>query len=157
MTEITSFTPEQTQTLGQRLGEGIQASGKGLGISLTGDLGTGKTCFVQGLAKGLGVEKGYYITSPTFTIMNEYPAGALRLCHLDLYRLGDADELEYIGIEDRLGSDAVTVVEWPALLIDTGFEFDLDIHFSYDDAFNRKITLSPSGQAGINLLSIISL
>ena len=157
MTQITSLTPEQTQTPGQRLGEGIQASGKGLNISLTGDLGTGKTCFVQGLAKGLGVEAGYYITSPTFTIMNEYPAGALRLCHLDLYRLCDADELEYIGIEDRLGSDAVTVVEWPALLIDTGFEFDLDIHFSYDDAFNRKITFSPSGQAGINLLSIISL
>ncbi len=157
MTSIISFSPEQTQALGQRLGNGIQTSGNGFSISLTGDLGTGKTCFVQGLAKGLGVEEGFYITSPTFTIMNEYPAGTLRLCHLDLYRLGDADELDYIGIEDRIGSDAVTVVEWPDLLIDTGFEFDLDIHFSYDDDFNRKITFSPSGQSGLNLLSNISL
>ena len=126
-------------------------------MALTGDLGCGKTCFVQGLARGLDVEDGYYITSPTFTIMNEYPAGKMRLFHLDLYRLSDPDELDYIGIQDQVGQDSLTVVEWPDLLIETGFIFDLHIHFEFDANFNRKITFSSSGQAGANLLSNLSL
>jgi tRNA threonylcarbamoyladenosine biosynthesis protein TsaE len=89
--------------------------------------------------------------------MNEYPAGQMRLFHLDLYRLSDPDELDYIGIEDQLGHNSVTVVEWPALLIEIGFSFDIHIHFEFDADFNRKITLSPSGQAGTNLLSNLSL
>jgi tRNA threonylcarbamoyladenosine biosynthesis protein TsaE len=126
-------------------------------MALTGDLGCGKTCFVQGLARGLGVADDCYITSPTFTIMNEYPAKKMRLCHLDLYRLSNTDELDYIGIEDQIGQNSVTVVEWPDLLIETGFEFDLHIHFEFDAGFNRKITFAPSGQSGINLLSNLSL
>lgn len=157
MKELLSKSPEQTQEAAMRLGLYIRKQHLSCAIALTGNLGCGKTCFVQGLARGLDVADGYYITSPTFTIMNEYPAGKMRLCHLDLYRLSDSDELDYIGIEDQMGQDSVTVVEWPDLLIETGFEFDLHIHFEFDADFNRKITFSPSGQAGINLLSNLSL
>ncbi|WP_033397840.1 tRNA (adenosine(37)-N6)-threonylcarbamoyltransferase complex ATPase subunit type 1 TsaE [Desulfobacter curvatus] len=157
MKKIISKNPTQTQEAARRLGLYIRAHQLSCAMALTGDLGCGKTCFVQGLAGGLGVEDGYYITSPTFTIMNEYPAGTMRLCHLDLYRLSDPDELDYIGIEDQVGQNSVTVVEWPGLLIETGFVFDLHIHFEFDAGFNRKITFSPSGQAGINLLSNLSL
>lgn len=157
MKKIISQNPTQTQDTAERLGQYIREQHLSCAIALTGDLGCGKTCFVQGLAKGLGVEDGYYITSPTFTIMNEYPAGEIRLYHLDLYRLSDPDELDYIGIKDHEGQDGVTVVEWPDLLIETGFIFDLHIHFEFDADFNRKITFSPYGQAGINLLSNLSL
>ena len=157
MKEILSQSPEQTQDAALQLGRYIREQNLSCAMALTGDLGCGKTCFVQGLARGLGVADGYYITSPTFAIMNEYPAGRMRLCHLDLYRLSDAGELDYIGIEDRMGPDSVTVVEWPDLLVETGFAFDLHIHFEFDADYNRKITFSPSGQAGINLLSNLSL
>nr|WP_320191056.1 tRNA (adenosine(37)-N6)-threonylcarbamoyltransferase complex ATPase subunit type 1 TsaE [uncultured Desulfobacter sp.] len=157
MIEIISQNPAQTQDLARRLGIYIRKQNISCAMALTGDLGCGKTCFVQGLAKGLNVDDGYYITSPTFTIMNEYPAEKMRLYHLDLYRLSDPDELDYIGIEDQVGQNSVTVVEWPKLLMETGFVFDLHIHFELNTDFYRKITLSPSGQAGTNLLSNLSL
>ena len=157
MKNFISQNPKQTQKIAKRLGLYIRERHLSCAMALTGDLGCGKTCFVQGLAGGLGVEDGYYITSPTFTIMNEYPAGKMRLYHLDLYRLSEPDELDYIGIEDQVGQNSVTVVEWPDLLIETGFVFDLHIHFEFDPDFNRKINLSPSAQAGTNLLSNLSL
>ncbi len=157
MIQIVTSAARATMDIGQKLGEAISGLQVGFSIALTGDLGTGKTCFVQGLAQGLDVEKGYYITSPTFNIINEYPAGEKRLCHLDLYRLGGADELDYIGFEDLLGDDAVVAVEWPNLLEETGFEFDLEIRFEFDKDFNRVISLFPSGQQGSNLLSNLSL
>jgi len=153
MKKFTTADAEITMELGRKTGEWISRSGKGFTLALTGDLGTGKTCFVQGLARGLGVNEGYYITSPTFNIINEYPAGEMRLLHLDLYRLGEAGELEYLGFEELLGDDAVVAVEWPGLLIETGFEFDLRLDFQFDENFNREISLFPSGQAGSNLLS----
>jgi tRNA threonylcarbamoyladenosine biosynthesis protein TsaE len=157
MKELISQSPEQTQEAARCLGAYLREQHLRCAMALTGDLGCGKTCFVQGLARGLNVPAEYYITSPTFTIMNEYPAGKMRLFHLDLYRLSDPDELDYIGIEDQLGHNSVTVVEWPDLLIEIGFAFDIHIHFEFDADFNRKITLSPSGQAGTNLLSNLSL
>ncbi len=153
MKKIITQEARDTMDLGQQMGTWICRSGKGFALALTGDLGTGKTCFVQGLARGLGVDEGYYITSPTFNIINEYPAGKMRLLHLDLYRLGEAEELAYIGLEDLLGEDAVLAVEWPGLLTDTGFEFDLRLDFQFDENFNREISLVPSGQPGSNLLS----
>ena len=157
MNQVVSATARETMDLGQKIGRAARALNPGFSIALTGDLGTGKTCFVQGLARGLGVTDQYYITSPTFTIINEYPADGKRLCHLDLYRLGSADELEYLGFEDLLGDDAVVAVEWPGLLSDTGFTFDLEIRLEFDKDFNRIISLFPSGQHGANLLSNVSL
>lgn len=103
-----SQSPEKTHALGRRLGEAITAP---LVVSLVGELGSGKTVFVQGLAQGLGVPDGYYITSPTYTLVNEYP-GRLPLVHIDLYRLISDDDLESIGFFDMLDQPAVTAVEW---------------------------------------------
>jgi tRNA threonylcarbamoyladenosine biosynthesis protein TsaE len=79
-------------------------------IAYTGELGAGKTAFTRGLARGLGVPYG--VTSPTFTIVNEYEGGRLPLFHFDMYRLGGADELFDIGWEDYLARGGVCAVEW---------------------------------------------
>lgn len=155
MNFIESKTEEDTLALGEAMGKLIS---QGLSIALKGDLGAGKTTFVKGLAKGLCVSDEYYITSPTFTLINEYPAlPPFTLCHLDLYRLSSADELEYIGFDDLLDDNHIIVVEWPEILKDISFEFDIDIHFEFDENYNRRISVFASGQQGINLLSKLFL
>lgn len=149
MKEILTRTAEETTDFGHRLGKVIAP---GTSISLTGDLGAGKTTFVQGLAKGIGVPDTYYITSPTFTIANEYPGKDFRLVHLDLYRLGDIEELSFIGFEDFLDKISVIVVEWPNLLRETGFCFDLEIRMDFTPDFHRNIAISASGKIGSDLL-----
>ncbi len=149
--QVITRTDEQTRDLGQRLGQAVTGP---LALALTGDLGCGKTTFVKGLAQGLGVSEGFHITSPTFTIINEYPADkGLRLCHLDLYRLGSVEELACIGYEDMLETDAVVVVEWPDLLKEDRFSFDMELAFAYDADYNRVISFFAYGQTGTNVLS----
>ncbi len=101
--------PEATWAAGQRLGE-LLAAGDTLG--LIGDLGAGKTLFVQGIAAGLGVPPEVRVTSPTFTLINDYAGGRLRLHHADLYRIERAAELTQLGFEDLVGGDGVLAVEW---------------------------------------------
>jgi tRNA threonylcarbamoyladenosine biosynthesis protein TsaE len=139
MKTILSKTSEDTFNLGRELGK--KASGS-LSISLDGDLGSGKTTFTQGLAKGLGVSDKYIITSPTFTLINEYPAAPFTLYHLDLYRLGSYDELSHIGFDELLGDNSIIVVEWPQILKENDFPFDLDIGFQFDADYNRIITVT---------------
>lgn len=154
MKTLTTATADQTLDLGERLGRAIAGQ---TSIALTGDLGCGKTTLVQGLARGLGVDPSYYITSPTFNILNQYPSREFQLCHLDLYRLGSTDELAYIGFDDLLETDSVIVVEWPGLLKDDGFHFDLEMDFSFDGDYNRLISVSASGQTGAKVLSNLFL
>ena len=106
MTYVTN-SPAETEALGQRLAERLQP---GDVIAYTGDLGAGKTAFTRGLARGLGITER--ITSPTFTIVNEYQGGRLPLFHFDLYRLGGEEELFDIGWEDYLTRGGVCAVEW---------------------------------------------
>jgi len=154
MTTIESKTADQTLTLGKTMGSLIT---QGICIALKGELGAGKTTFVQGLARGLGVSEKYYITSPTYTIINEYPARSLTLFHLDLYRLGSADELDYIGFDDLIDDSHIIVVEWPDILNDISFTFDIEVNFKFDAQFNRTISLFATGQHGSNLLSNLFL
>ncbi len=105
--EIITNSPTETEAAGAAL---AQKLGPGAVIAFTGDLGAGKTAFTRGLARGLGVEER--ITSPTFTIVNEYEGGRLPLFHFDMYRLGSADELFDIGWEDYLARGGVCAVEW---------------------------------------------
>ena len=102
-----THSPEETRALGCKL---AQALWGGAVVAFTGDLGAGKTAFVSGMAEGLGIEER--VTSPTFTIVNEYEGGRLPLFHFDMYRLGSADELFHIGWEDYLARDGVCAVEW---------------------------------------------
>ena len=105
--EYTTAGEEQTEALGFRLGQQLQP---GAVIAYTGDLGAGKTAFTRGLARGLGIPDR--VTSPTFTIVNEYEGGRLPLFHFDMYRLGSSDELFDIGWEDYLARGGVCAVEW---------------------------------------------
>jgi len=106
-----SFAVEDTENLGFILG---QEAKKGDIFCLSGNLGAGKTVFTQGFAKGLGYEGR--VTSPTFTLMNEYVGGRLPLYHFDLYRLeGGEEDLESIGYEDYFFGKGVALVEWAEL------------------------------------------
>ena len=105
--EYRTKTPAETETVGETL---AAALGPGAVVAFTGDLGAGKTAFVRGLARGLGI--GERVTSPTFTIVNEYEGGRLPLFHFDMYRLSSSDELFDIGWEDYLARGGVCAVEW---------------------------------------------
>ncbi len=157
MKTIKSQNSEQTLHLGEYMGKKISEEiFQGVSIALNGELGAGKTTFVQGFAKGLGVSEKYYITSPTYNIINEYPAGVLSLCHLDLYRLESVDELETIGFDDLIDDTNVIVVEWPEILKHISFKFDIEINFKFDKHYNRIISIT-SGQPGSNLISKLVL
>jgi tRNA threonylcarbamoyladenosine biosynthesis protein TsaE len=97
---------DATINLGIKLGNLIKP---GDIICLNGDLGTGKTHFTKGVAKGLGIDD--QVTSPTFTIVNEY-TGRLKLYHFDVYRVNTSDEIEAIGFDEYIFSDAVSIIEW---------------------------------------------
>ena len=111
--ELLSHSPEDTEDIGARLAEQLEP---GAVVAFTGDLGAGKTAFTRGLARGLGIPDR--ITSPTFTIVNEYEGGRLPLFHFDMYRLGSADELFDIGWEDYLRLGGVCAVEWSENIAD---------------------------------------
>ena len=102
-----THSPDETRALGRTLAQALQG---GAVVAFTGDLGAGKTAFLSGMAEGLGIEER--VTSPTFTIVNEYEGGRLPLFHFDMYRLGSADELFHIGWEDYLARNGVCAVEW---------------------------------------------
>jgi tRNA threonylcarbamoyladenosine biosynthesis protein TsaE len=108
MKEFITHSPEETFSLGEKTAKTCQG---GEAILLLGNLGAGKTCFTQGLAKGLGV-KGK-VNSPTFNLMKIYKTKIGLLCHIDAYRLNSGRDLEMIGLEDYLGKkDTVVVIEW---------------------------------------------
>ena len=107
MATLISHSPAETEALGEQLG---RAARRGLVIALSGELGAGKTQFVRGLARGLGVTARVH--SPTFTLVNEYSGGRLKLFHLDLYRLETPAQLLSAGIEEFLAPDGVAVMEW---------------------------------------------
>ena len=111
--ELLSHSPEETEDIAARLAQRLEP---GAVVAFTGDLGAGKTAFTRGLARGLGIPDR--VTSPTFTIVNEYEGGRLPLFHFDMYRLGSADELFDIGWEDYLRRGGVCAVEWSENIAD---------------------------------------
>lgn len=105
--EFITNSPEETEKIGAAIGKIIPA---GTVLAYRGDLGAGKTAFTRGLARGLGFTEA--VTSPTYTIVNEYLGGRLPLFHFDMYRLSSADDLFDIGWEDYLDRGGVCAVEW---------------------------------------------
>ena len=105
--QITTHSADETQALGIKLAKRLQP---GDVIAYFGDLGAGKTALTRGIAQGLGITD--IVTSPTYTIVNEYLTGRLPLFHFDMYRLGSSDELFDIGWEDYLARGGVCAVEW---------------------------------------------
>jgi tRNA threonylcarbamoyladenosine biosynthesis protein TsaE len=111
--EFLSHSPAETEALGESWGRSAQS---GLVLALSGDLGAGKTQLVKGLARGLGVKTRVH--SPTFTLVNEYGGGRLKLFHLDLYRLETPTQIISAGIEEFLTTDGVAVIEWAERMAD---------------------------------------
>jgi tRNA threonylcarbamoyladenosine biosynthesis protein TsaE len=105
-TEIETTSPEDTAAAGETLGRALEA---GAVVALTGELGAGKTCFVQGLVRGLGVETR--ATSPTFVLVNEY-VGRVPVHHVDLYRIDRLADVQDLGVPDLFDGHSVTLVEW---------------------------------------------
>jgi tRNA threonylcarbamoyladenosine biosynthesis protein TsaE len=130
----TTGSPEETEKLGERLSSEF---GEGERVALVGELGGGKTRFVRGVARGLG-SKGF-IKSPSFTIINVYEGGRLPLYHMDLYRIGRAEELFEAGVEEYIYGKGISIIEWadkvPALLNDC----TVVIRFSYAGETQRVI------------------
>ena len=137
-----SNSPKETENIAKSFAKSLE---KGDVICLSGDLGTGKTAFVQGLAKGLGITD--YINSPTFTIVNCY-LGNLPFYHFDVYRIDDSDEMYEIGYEEYVYGDGISVIEWPEIIsdilpdrrYDIKIAKNLDVHENY-----REITIEKRG------------
>ena len=136
---IETNSAEETFALGKALGE---KASPGQIYTLDGDLGTGKTVFTQGVAAGLGITEA--ISSPTFTIIQEYDTGRLPLYHFDVYRIGDIEEMEEIGYDDYFFGEGICLIEWadlireilPEHVIRITIEKDLEKGFDY-----RKIAI----------------
>ena len=133
-------SPGETEGIGRRLAEKLLP---GTVIAFRGDLGAGKTAFTRGLARGLGSTDR--VTSPTYTIVNEYLGGKMPLFHFDMYRLGSSDELFDIGWEDYLERGGVCAVEWSENVSDA-MDGALVITIEKTGEESRKITMEGSGQ-----------
>jgi tRNA threonylcarbamoyladenosine biosynthesis protein TsaE len=141
MFSVITSSPEQTWEIGRLLGTLLDA---GDTICLFGDLGAGKTNFAYGIARGLDVRE-QYITSPTFTFVNEYQ-GRVPLYHIDLYRLKGPDELENIGFDEYIESDGVTVIEWAERAEDELPMEHLRVYLTSVDEKSREIGFLAEGE-----------
>ena len=134
-----TFSQDETEKFGYELG--IKAE-PGQIYCLSGDLGVGKTVFTKGFAKGLDIDE--HITSPTFTIINEYH-GRLPLYHFDVYRIGSSDEMYDIGYEEYINGEGVCIIEWANLIEDILPDEYLHIELKYKD-MSREMILNPVGE-----------
>ncbi len=132
--EFITNSERETEELGIRLAERLEP---GNVVAFTGDLGAGKTAFTRGLARGLGITDR--VTSPTFTIVNEYEGGRLPLFHFDLYRLSSSDELFDIGWEDYLARGGVCAVEWSENVSDALEEDVISVEICRGETDSRRI------------------
>lgn len=151
--KLKSHNPEQTQLLGSHLGELAQ---HGDVFLLTGELGTGKTCLVQGIARGLGIKE--YAFSPSFVLIREYH-GNLPLYHIDFYRLTHIEEIIGLGLEEYLHGDGVCAVEWaekgtPALPEEN---LAITMNYTLDSETERSIYVEPKGGRYTSLVEQLEL
>ena len=133
--EYLTNSPEETEALGEALGKVLVP---GTVLAYTGDLGAGKTAFTRGIARGLGIREP--VTSPTYTIVNEYLSGRMPLFHFDMYRLSCADDLFDIGWEDYLERGGVCAVEWSET-VDEALTDPIRIRIEKTGADSRKICI----------------
>ncbi len=140
---------EDTARFGRALGVSLAP---GDVVGLCGELGAGKTTLTRAIARGAGVPKPVPVNSPTFTILNLYDATEIRICHLDLYRLADAQELEGIGLQDLLDERTALVVEWFELFPEAFDADHLRINIERTGIDGRRFHLIASGEASRELL-----
>ena len=138
---VVSRSAAQTRSWGKKLGKLLEG---GEIIGLSGELGSGKTCFVRGMAAGLEVGKEAWVRSPSFTLINEYH-GRLPFYHIDLYRVESRRQLEELNLTDYLFSDGVSVVEWFEHLPAGEAQEYLRIDFEHADGSKRKLKFTAHG------------
>lgn len=148
--DLISHSADQTRRLGAHLGRLLRA---GDVVCLRGELGVGKTCLVQGIARGMDIES--HVSSPSFTLVNEYVASnsGLRVYHIDLYRLEDArSEALAIGLEEYLYGDGVSIIEWSERAWDVMPAEHLTIEMHYVDHYKRGLVMQATGSRPQQLL-----
>ena len=146
-----SASEQETEALGEAL---VSRLSPGAVVAFTGDLGAGKTAFVRGMARGLGITQR--VTSPTFTIVNEYEGGRLPLFHFDLYRLESRDELEDIGYWELLEGDGVSFIEWGNKFPQSAPLDYLEVRIDQENYNMRTIWCRSHGQRSRRLLFLWS-
>lgn len=139
---MVSRSLKETQSLGEKIGRNLDSK---IVISLSGELGSGKTSFVQGLARGLDVPENYYITSPTYSIIHEYP-GRIPLFHVDLYRIRVKEEIFETGLYEILDRKGIFAIEWPELITDDLPSDYISVCFEFADYDRRKIGITAHGE-----------
>jgi tRNA threonylcarbamoyladenosine biosynthesis protein TsaE len=144
---VSTCSPEETRLLGNCLGLAIRHP---LVVLLSGDLGAGKTCFTQGIARGLEIPEEEPIVSPTYTLMNPY-RGRLDLYHFDLYRLAESEDLDELGFEEYLPGNGVAVVEWADRFPDLATDC-LAVKIAHLDDEERGFAFSATGNSATTVL-----
>ena len=139
--QVVSHSPEETQRLGAELARHLQS---GDVLALTGEIGSGKTTLVRGLAEGLGIPVSS-VASPSFVLVREYRRGRIPLYHSDLFRLEGVPETMTVGLEEYYEGDGVTVIEWANKIPTILPEQFLEIRFETMDPETRQLTILPHG------------
>ncbi|WP_066638319.1 tRNA (adenosine(37)-N6)-threonylcarbamoyltransferase complex ATPase subunit type 1 TsaE [Desulfolucanica intricata] len=144
---INTSSPDETEAVGAGLGSIVSP---GDILCLNGDLGAGKTCFARGVARGLDIKEP--VTSPTFTLINEYQ-GRIPFYHFDVYRLGGPEEMDDLGYEEYFYNGGVTLLEWAELVLDVlpGERLDIFLETAPENPDRRKIVLLPYGEHYVHL------
>jgi len=149
---LTLASLAETTAFGQRLGREARP---GDIITLAGNLGAGKTTLTQAIGQGLQVPEECYITSPTFSLLHEYP-GRIPLYHMDLYRLADEEEIEALGFDDYLYGEGLCVIEWPERLGSLMPEERLHIDLCFSSETERTATLTGYGDTWLNRIQSLA-
>ncbi len=121
--------PEETQTLGEKLGKTLK---RGDVIALVGDLGTGKTCLTQGIARGVGIASDEVVNSPSYILINEYN-GKIPIYHIDLYRLENSEDITELGLSEYIEGDGICIIEWAERMSDLLPDTCIKIHITLAD------------------------
>ena len=119
-------SPGETQAVGERIGKTLQP---GDVVALIGDLGTGKTCLTQGIARGAGIAPDEIVSSPSYILINEY-SGTIPIYHIDLYRLEDTEEIAELGLSEYVEGDGICIVEWAERMADALPDTCIKIHIT---------------------------
>jgi tRNA threonylcarbamoyladenosine biosynthesis protein TsaE len=143
-----TFSPEETKELGKVIGSQLVP---GDVFALIGELGTGKTCFTQGLAIGLGVDRTVPVVSPSFTIINEYP-GSIPLYHFDFYRIDNSSQVFDLGYEEYFFGEGVTVIEWGGKVDSVLPEEHIRVQLSFQNDDVREIKITGPGKRLIYIM-----
>ena len=140
--KVVSHSERQTKSWGKKLARLLK---RGDIVGLTGELGTGKTCFVRGVAQGLGVPDNAWVRSPTFTLINEYD-GRVPVYHIDLYRVSSHAQQENLNLREYLHGDGVSLVEWFEYLPGDATEEFLEVSLGHDDTKRRTLMFAAHGE-----------